>query len=317
MKFLKYFSGAGYFSQPIFLFLSFFLFSCSPVQPTILPIAQPSQTISAPTSTVAPIPIATSIPCDPFTSDFCLVDWETTFSNPLGPNSPLTVARSYSYGSTENGQRDPHHGVDLESKEGNPVYAPADGVVIFAGRDHKRIYTPWDDYYGNLIVIQHADGLFSLYGHLSQIDVSVGDKVRNGDTIAAVGHTGVAIGSHLHFEVRTGGDGSDFFSTENPELWLPLQDGMGAISITLDTNEETKLQRQFVMYRYAEGTDTIAKKYYLSTYPKKFEHNAEDFAQSDLPPGRYRIAFTDSGALYERIVHVEAGKLTQVVIELK
>ncbi len=245
------------------------------------------------------------------------MDWKATFQNPLGPDTPLTIARSYPYGSTENGQRDPHHGVDLESKEGAPVYAPADGEVIFAGRDHERIYTPWDDYYGSLIVIQHADGLFTLYGHLSQINISQGGLVHSGDVIAAVGHTGVAIGSHLHFEVRTGGDGTDFFSTENPELWLPLQDGMGSISITLKTNEDTKIQRQFVMYRYAEGTDTIEKKYYLSTYPKRFEHNTEDFALSDLPPGRYRIAFADSGALYERIVNIEAGKLTQAVIELK
>jgi len=263
-------------------------------------------------------PTATAIAaCDPTVIDFCLVDWKTTFQNPLGPNSLLTIARSYPYGSTENGERDPHHGVDLESKEGASVYAPAAGVVIFAGRDHDRIYTPWDDYYGNLIVIQHADGLFSLYGHLSQINISVGDKVNTGDIIAAVGHTGVAIGSHLHFEVRTGGDGSDFFSTENPELLLPLDDGMGAMSITLKTSNNGKVERNLVFYRYAPGTNKSEKKYYLSTYPKGFEHNTEDFAISDLPPGRYRIAFSDSGGLYERVVVVEAGELTQVVFDLK
>jgi murein DD-endopeptidase MepM/ murein hydrolase activator NlpD len=298
----------------------FLLAACQPVSPQEnLPTETPYLVVQIiPTATAVPVFIPTPVAaCDPTSVDFCLVDWKATFQNPLGLDSPLTIARSYSYGSTENGERDPHHGVDLESKEGNPVYAPAEGVVIFAGRDHERIYTPWDDYYGNLIVIQHANGLFSLYGHLSKISVSVGDQVNPGNVIAAVGHTGVAIGSHLHFEVRTGGDGTDFFSTENPELWLPLDDGMGAISITLGMGNEAKSERKLVFYRYAPGTNTSEKKYYLATYPKGFEHNAEDFALSDLPPARYRIAFSDSGGLYERVVVVEAGKLTQVVFQLK
>ncbi|MBI5825461.1 MAG: M23 family metallopeptidase [Chloroflexi bacterium] len=298
----------------LFLLLSS---SCRTAQPTELPTLQPSQAALEPVFTTISLPTATLIPCDPTTTDFCLVDWKTTFQNPLGPDSPLTIARSYPYGSTENGQRDPHRGVDIESRDGAPVYAPAAGLVIFAGRDHERIYTPWDDYYGNLIVLQHDDEVFTLYGHLSQINVSEGDTVNSGDVIAAVGNTGVAIGSHLHFEIRTGGDGSNFFSTENPELWLPLQSGMGTLSITLDGNNEEKILRNLVIIRYAPGTTTSEKKYYVSTYPKDFEHNAEDFAINSLLPGRYRIAFTDATGLYERIVNVEAGKWTQVVIQLK
>lgn len=280
-----------------------------------------------PTSLTTQTPVETSVPnptatvtlaaCDPNTTDFCLVDWNTTFQNPLGPDAPIAIARSYPYGSTENGTRDPHRGVDLESKEGDPVFAPAVGVVVFAGRDRKRVYTPWDDYYGNLIIIQHENGLFTLYGHLSQILVSVGDHLNIGEVIAAVGHTGVAIGSHLHFEVRTGSDGVDFFSTENPELLLPLGEGKGAISITLKTANTVKIERNLVFYRYAPGTNKSEKKYYLSTYPRDFEHNMEDFAVSDLPPGRYRIAFSDSGEIHERVVVVESGKLTQVVFQLK
>lgn len=301
------------------LLLSLFLLSsCSPAQPTTLPAIEPIQgNIPVQIFPTIFVPTATPIYCDPATTDFCLLDWTATFQNPLGPNSPLKIARSYPYGSTENGKRDPHHGLDLESKEGDPIYAASSGTVVFTGRDHDRIYTPWDDYYGNLIVIQHQVGLFTLYGHLSQIHTTIGTKVKVGDVIGEVGHTGVAIGSHLHFEVRTGGDGTDFFSTENPELWLPLQDEMGAISVTLKLNIENKAQRQLVMYRYAAGTDSPEKKYYFATYPKGFEHNTEDFALTDLPPGRYRIAFTDDGSLYERVIVIEAGKLTQVHFELK
>lgn len=308
----------------LFVFTSgaLLLTSCQPVAPkdnlaTETPYIVASTRTATPVSVLVPTLTPTAVTCDPSATDFCLVDWQATFKNPLGLDSPLTIARNYSYGSTENGKRDPHHGVDLESKEGEPVYAPAAGTVIFAGRDHDRVYTPWDDYYGNLIVLQHTDGLFTLYGHLSQINVSVGTQVNIGDVMGAVGHTGVAIGSHLHFEVRTGGDGKDFFSTENPELWLPLDDGMGAISITLMTQDNLKVQRNLVFYRYAPGTNKSEKKYYLSTYPKGFDHDVEDFAIGDLPPGRYRIAFPDSGEIYERVVVVEAGKLTQVVFQLK
>jgi len=294
------------------------LSSCQPaIKEESLTLEPTSLATQAPVATSVPIPtVATVAACEPDTTDFCLVDWRTTFQNPLGSDAPITVARSYPYGSTENDTREPHRGVDLESKEGDPVYAPAAGVVIFAGRDHQRVYTPWDDYYGNMIVIQHEDGLFTLYGHLSKILVAVGDHLNVGDVIAAVGHTGVAIGSHLHFEVRTGSEGIDFFSTENPEPLLPLDDGKGAMSITLKTSSKIKVKRNLVFYRYAPGTNRSEKKYYLSTYPKGFEHNLEDFAMSDLPPGRYRIAFSDSGEMYERVVVVEAGKLTQVVFDL-
>ncbi|MFN8381975.1 MAG: M23 family metallopeptidase [Anaerolineales bacterium] len=308
----------------LFVFTSgaLLLTSCQPVRPkeniaTETPYVVASTLTSTPVSVLVPTSTPITIACDPSTTDFCLMDWQATFKNPLGLDSPLTIARSYSYGSTENGKRDPHRGVDLESKEGEPVYAPAVGTVIFAGRDHDRVYTPWDDYYGNLIVLQHEDGLFTLYGHLSQINVSVGTQVNIGDVMGAVGHTGVAIGSHLHFEVRIGGNGTDFYSTENPELWLPLVEGMGGIAFKIDAGNAPKLQRQLVLYRYVPGKNKIAKKYYFSSYPKSFEHNNEDWAINGLPPGRYRIAFGDSGNLYERIVNVEVGKLTQVVVKLK
>lgn len=305
----------------ILLFSSLLLLSsCSPV-----PAKQGASTQTQNLTLPEPTPINISIPtalasapisCNPSTVDFCIGDGNFIFQNPLGVDAPLKIAHSYPYGSTENGTRDPHHGVDLESKDGAPVFAAAAGEVLFAGRDRERVFTPWDDYYGNLIVINHGNSLYTLYGHLSRIDVAVGDHVNNGDGIGAVGNTGVAIGSHLHFEVRTGGDGTDFFSTENPELWLSLQDGMGALSVTLVGSNEEKILRNFAMIRYAPGTTTSEKKYYVFTYPKTFEHNQEDFAMSNLPPGQYRIAFTDGTGLYERIVTVEAGKLTQVVIEL-
>lgn len=299
------------------LFLLLLLTACSPAASvTALPEAAATQLVIAPEPTatsILPVPTATLIPCDPAAEDFCIVDGNFIFQNPLGADSVPAIARSYPYGSTDNGRRDPHHGVDLESEEGAPVSASAAGVVIFAGPDRETRFATWKDYYGNVVVIRHDNGLYTLYGHLSQIYVSVGDRVNGGDVIAAVGHTGVAIGSHLHFEVRTGGDVTDYFSTQNPELWLALQDGVGALSITLDSKNNHKVQRKLSIWHYFAGTDTPQESYYASTYPKGFEQNKEDFVLSNLPPGRYRVAFTDSTGLYDRWVNVEAGKLTQVV----
>ena len=67
--------------------------------------------------------------------------------------------------------------------------------------------------------------MYTLYAHLSKVDVQAGDEVKAGDLIGKVGQSGVATGSYLHFEVRKGGDGTDYFSTQNPELWLAPNDG--------------------------------------------------------------------------------------------
>lgn len=301
------------------LFLFLLLTACAPAQSVVaLPEAAATQFIIAPEPTatsILPLPTAAWIPCDPAAEDFCIVDGNFIFQNPLGPDSAAAIARTYPYGSTDEGRRDPHHGMDLESEEGAPVFASAAGAVIFAGPDRDTRIATWKDYYGNVVVVQHADGLYTLYGHLSQIYVSAGDQVNGGDVIAAVGHTGVAIGSHLHFEVRKGGDGFGYFSTENPELWLALQDGVGTLSITLDSKINHKVQRKLSIWRYFTDTDTPQEIYYASTYPKGFEQNKEDFVMSNLPPGRYRIAFTDSTGLHERVVNVQAGKLTQVVFD--
>ncbi len=79
---------------------------------------------------------------------------------------------------------------------GTPIYATADGVVTFAG---------WSNGYGRLIKIQHAFGIETRYGHLSQIRVDVGQKISRGDRIGDMGNSGRSTGTHLHYEVRLGG----------------------------------------------------------------------------------------------------------------
>lgn len=89
--------------------------------------------------------------------------------------------------------REFHTGIDIANLPGTPVLASQAGRVIFAGA-HKG--------YGNLVILQHANGYSTRYGHLSRIRVKYGSRVRQGDVIGAVGSTGRATGAHLHFEIR-------------------------------------------------------------------------------------------------------------------
>jgi murein DD-endopeptidase MepM/ murein hydrolase activator NlpD len=93
-----------------------------------------------------------------------------------------------------------HEGIDLGAPYGTPIVAAAAGTVIYAG---------WLGGYGNLTVIDHGEGLSTAYGHQSQIAVSVGQQVAQGQVIGYVGSTGHSTGPHLHFEVRVGGQAVD------------------------------------------------------------------------------------------------------------
>jgi murein DD-endopeptidase MepM/ murein hydrolase activator NlpD len=86
----------------------------------------------------------------------------------------------------------PHLGVDFAAPAGTPVRASADGVVIAAG---------WDGGYGKVVQLRHANGYQTLYGHLSRIDVRVGQRLAQSTVLGAVGMTGLATGPHLDYRM--------------------------------------------------------------------------------------------------------------------
>ena len=102
-------------------------------------------------------------------------------------------------------ERSMHRGLDIANEIGTPVFAPSDGVVIFDGTEGG---------YGNVLVLDHGYGVRTRYGHLSKILVKLGDKVKRGQQVAAVGNTGRSTGPHLHYEVRING------IPENPRKFI-------------------------------------------------------------------------------------------------
>jgi murein DD-endopeptidase MepM/ murein hydrolase activator NlpD len=92
-----------------------------------------------------------------------------------------------------------HWGIDISTNEGNPVHATGDGIVIKVVKDK---------YLGNNVTISHADGITTVYGHLMDTKTRVvreGQSVKRGDVIGYVGHTGKALGPHVHYEVHCDG----------------------------------------------------------------------------------------------------------------
>jgi hypothetical protein len=254
--------------------------------------------------------------------DYCITDGHFLFQRPIRFPGNTSIDETYPYASTANGTRDPHHGVEFLNKFGTPVYAAGDGVVTFAGPDIAAVYSPWPNYYGNVVVIKHSDSLYTLYAHLSRILVETGNNISAGAQIGEVGQTGVAIGSHLHFEVRRG-KVENYFSTQNPELWLvPNSDQtgqlFGVIQISIFDKDNQLVKRAEYTIQYFVGlrqpTDQI---YYGVTYSADMRTGEENVARGDFRPGKYRIALQYNGQLSERWVEVESGKLTQVVFVVK
>jgi len=119
--------------------------------------------------------------------------WTDPFVRPV----PDPANSAFGTRSILNGQpRSPHSGADFNSATGTPIKSPSAGRVVLVG---DRYYT------GNTVMIDHGLQLFSLFAHLSEIQVTVGDTVAAGDVLGKVGATGRVTGPHLHWSVRLNG----------------------------------------------------------------------------------------------------------------
>ena len=144
------------------------------------------------------IPAAGSIPAPgSFPLDPSLVGGSGAADSNLPSIWPTTGEISSPYGLRWGGT-DFHPGIDIANDMGTPIVATADGVVEYAGWNSGG--------YGNMVDINHGNGIMTRYGHASQVVVSTGQQVKRGQLIAYMGSTGFSTGPHVHYEVHINGN---------------------------------------------------------------------------------------------------------------
>ncbi|CAG1012053.1 Murein hydrolase activator NlpD [Anaerolineae bacterium] len=236
---------------------------------------------------------------------------------PLPASAKLVPELGYPFGWNKANTTFTHHGVDLVNRRGTPVLAAAEGTVYYAGLDTERVFGEKPNFYGQLVIIQHdfdapeGGRVFTLYGHLHTVSVESGMRVGAGQQIGTVGAKGVALGSHLHFEVRLGNP-DDYGAVRNPELWTaPLRgtgtliarlinaDGTPAVGIRVTVTTADSVRHTFT---YADGSVRSDPAY------------NENVAMGDLPAGCYRLRVRNR---YDQVFCVKAGEATFVEAVLK
>jgi murein DD-endopeptidase MepM/ murein hydrolase activator NlpD len=212
--------------------------------------------------------------------------------------------------------------VDYVNPAGTPVLAAAAGTVIVAGSDLGTAYGLKPDFYGNL-VIQELDQRFQdqpvyvLYGHLLDVTVEVGQHIEPGEVVGLVGMTGVAIGNHLHLEVRLGAN--EYQATRNPVLWLRPDPGQGIIAgLVLDAQGQPIPETPVTFFRAAEPTKWWRQVHtYANQEVNGDDQLGENFALAYVPAGEYLVKVKIGEKSTVRPVTVVAGQIgfAQIIVE--
>jgi len=277
---------------------------------TAKPSLKPSSTT---TPTTTPTPTLTPTPTNVPPDDHYWLE------RPISPEGYDRATRYYPYASRADGSYPIHHGLDFVNPMDTPILAVAPGTIIIACDDLTEVYGARTNFYGMLIILEIDDTfqgkpIYILYGHLSEISVVVGQHVEAGEQIGLVGMGGVAMGPHLHMEVRYAEN--DYGATVNPDLWVrPLQ-GHGTLAgLVLSPDDQPVAEARIALY-HADAPDDLVRE--IFTYPAK-EVNpdpawGENFTSGDLPAGRWIAEIYHHQRLYTETVTIESGLTTWLTI---
>jgi murein DD-endopeptidase MepM/ murein hydrolase activator NlpD len=237
------------------------------------------------------------------------------FAAPIAAAYPGEPEWDYPYGGVFFGPNIIHTGVDLPAPRGTDVLAAGPGTVVWAG---IGLYTgsseSLNDPYGKAVAIRQDFGyqdqqLYTIYAHMDEVDVAVGQWVNTGAVIGKVGSTGNTTGPHLHFEVRVGEN--SFYATRNPVLWMAPAQGYGVLvgRVTADygstlkdhlvtvTNIQT--HKIWKVYTYASDATIHSDTYYN-----------ENVALGNLPAGVYQISIIFDGMYNQVNIQILPGQVT-------
>ncbi len=214
------------------------------------------------------------------------------FTRPIPSGDVNWPNPTYRYGNTFFTDTTVHTGVDLGADQGADVLAAGNGEVVWVGYGLYRGFDDLTDPYGLAIAIRHDFGhkgkqLHTIYAHLEETTVWLGQRVKTGDKIGTVGITGHTTGPHLHFEIRLGDN--DYYATRNPELWMVPPEGWAVLA-----GRVTNSYGHYMMEQVVEITSLIDNQSWTVT---TYRHSAinmddeykENFVISDLPSGPYEI----------------------------
>lgn len=236
------------------------------------------------------------------------------------------VDRYYPYGWNAHNGLATHHGVEFQNKRFTPVLAAGTGRVVFAGQDDAQQIGPYRNYYGRVIIIRHffttenGRAVYSLYGHLQDVRVRAGQVVREWQQIGRVGDSGIALGSHLHFEIRVGEDPFDYYATRNPELWLRVYPRYGALAGRVTDASGAPVYGQTVHIRRE------ADEYPILTYAYTYVDDDvnsdaalnENFVIGDLPRDIYEVTLSNANGriLFRQWVEIRSERVSWLDIQL-
>jgi len=246
--------------------------------------------------------------------------------NPFSEAVPNTMASpNYQFGSTAGNRYRPHHGIDISNPLGTPVQAGVTGEVIHAGPDDPVLLGPYNNFYGQTVVIRldqrlpvaggHLD-VFVLYGHLNETLASVGQRVQPTDVVGLVGMTGIAIGPHLHVEVRLGAN--SYANNVNPYLWMKPPVGRGVVAVRLLTGDgRTWAGAKISIARFEGGKAVWARQIetYLDTENIGPDPSwGENGSMGDVPAGYYYLIGNVNGESVRAEFEVKAGETTFIEV---
>jgi murein DD-endopeptidase MepM/ murein hydrolase activator NlpD len=211
-----------------------------------------------------------------------------------------------------------HRGLDLPAIEGTPVLASGDGEVVFSGWGILYGLGAKNDPYGITVKIQHTlkhEGkvIYTVYSHLGQALVKVGDRVQTGQKIGTVGMTGKTSGPHLHYEVRILDE--DGQRHQNPELWLAPAMNHGVVTGRIVNRYGYLLHSwKFILTSMETGRNWVISAYdpEIMQYKEHDSYYKENYVMSDLPAGNYQFSMWYNGVYYTSVIEILPGVVNYV-----
>jgi len=281
--------------------------------------------VGTPTPTDTPTPTPTPVPRTILASSLDLPDpakaedhfW---FTRPFSGTFAAWGSPYYPFGTNNRGEYLWHHGVDIQNPMGTPIMAVGDGVVVRAGPDDVLPFGPSLNFFGQAVLIRHNQELndqpvYSLYGHVSKVLARAEQPVRAGDVVAEVGQAGIALGPHLHLEIRVGG--TTYGDVRNPDLWVRPDPGYGVVAGRVIDALGYMVPQQPIFLHRAEQPDRFWRQTF--TYPdnevKSDTAWGETFTFADVPAGGYVLKTYFDGQLYTRPISVTNQATTFVLIQ--